>query len=94
MNEVFLEIEPAMFNASDFEKYQLPMFFDKGNSSFKMIFITEEEFCKYLAELEIECNHFLSQYWIAKSQDLIEKNKFIIKVMTAMAIAKSKKENC
>ncbi|MVN22274.1 hypothetical protein [Mucilaginibacter arboris] len=94
MNEVFLEIVPARFTAADFEKHQLPMPVSNTNDVFKMIFFTEADYCKYLKELETTNTIFLSQYWIVKTQDLIDKNRFIIAVLTTLTIAKSKKYSC
>jgi len=92
MEEVFLEIIPANFTVADFEKHQLPIPNDCAESSdFKLTFFTEDDYYKYFADIEKESNTFLSQYWMMKSQDLIDKNIFIIKVLTVLAVEKLKK---
>ncbi len=92
MDEVFLEIMPANFTVADFEKHQLPIPNDRTEScDFKLTFFTEDDYYKYFADLEKESNTFLSQYWMMKSQDLIDKNIFINKVLTVLAVEKLKK---
>lgn len=90
MNEFFLKIVSAKISKSDFEKYQLPIPESNSNDSFEMIFYTEADFFRYLSELENESSVFLSQYWMVKTQELIDKNKFIIMVLTAMTVERSK----
>lgn len=92
-DNVFLEIVPLRFTKDDFTLHKLPIPFCKNDDAFKMIFFTEEDYFKYLKYLEDEFNLFLSQYWIVKSKGLIEKNRFIIKVITSLKTEYSKKHN-
>lgn len=94
MDGVFLEIVSESFTEDDFQQYQLPMSFYKGNEGFKMIFFKEEQYFNYVNELENLSNVFLYQYWMTKSMVLVDKNKFIIKVLTTMSAARLKKYKC
>ena len=94
MDEVFLEVAPARFTAADFARNHLSMSFCRFNNGFQLIFYTEDDYCKYLSELETESSNLLSQYWEVKTQDLIERNRFIIAVITTLTVAKSKKYSC
>lgn len=94
MNEVFLEIVTAKFTATDFEKHQLQMPIQQGCSDSKIIFFNEAAYNTYIKELEKECDNLLSQYWLIKSSELIDKNRFIIKVLTVIRQEYSKKFHC
>lgn len=93
MDQVFLEVAPARFNASDFAKHHLSMPDCNFNDGFQIVFNTEDDYYNYLNELEAEISNLLSQYWIVKTEDLIERNKFVIAVITALTVAKFKKYN-
>ncbi|MGI4020501.1 MAG: hypothetical protein ACRYFA_03275 [Janthinobacterium lividum] len=94
MNEVFLEIVTVKFIAADFAKHQLLMPAHQHSSDLKMIFLSETDYNIYLKELEKECDYLLSKYWLIKSSDLIDKNKFVIKVLTVLKQEHSKKFHC
>ena len=67
----------------------MPMY--KEDNGFSMLFLTEDDYCKYLKDLENESNIFLSEYWMVKTKELIDKNRFIIRVITVLNNAQSQK---
>ena len=94
MNEVFLEIVTAKFTAADFEKHQLLMPANQNGSDLKLVFFDQANFNSYLNELEKECDNLLSQYWLTKSSEMIEKNKFVISVITVLKRGYLSKFHC
>jgi len=91
MNKVFLEIVPVNITTADFIDHNLSMPMYKEDNGFSMFFLTEDDYCKYLKDLENESNIFLSEYWMVKTKELIDKNRFIIRVITVLNNARSQK---
>jgi hypothetical protein len=89
MTNTFLEVLPAKFSVSDFEKYNLPRPASTDKADLKLVFSTEAEYRQYLNGLEDECNDYLSKYWVIKTPELINKSRFIIKVLTALTRARA-----
>jgi hypothetical protein len=89
MTNAFLEISPAKFTVSDLEKYNLPIPASTAKEDSKLIFSTEDEYRQYLNGLEDECNNYLSKYWVIKTPELINKSRFIIKVLAVLTSARS-----
>ncbi|RYY07792.1 MAG: hypothetical protein EOP43_02165 [Sphingobacteriaceae bacterium] len=94
MNEVFLEIVTAKFTAADFERHKLLLPAYQDSSNLRLVFFNETDYNTYLKELETECDMLLSRYWLSKNLELIDKNKFVIKVLTVLKQEYSKKNHC
>ncbi|MGI4728912.1 MAG: hypothetical protein ACRYGB_10110 [Janthinobacterium lividum] len=90
MNEFFLEIDVDKIILTNLQNYQLPLPVYKNKTS-TIVFNTEEEFYKYLIEIEKASTIFLSEYWLFKTPELIAKNRYIVKLLTVLHEAHAKK---
>lgn len=91
MNEVFLEIPVNKLLLTNLKEYQLPVPVSKDNEILAIIFDTEEDYCKCLSEIEKVSTNFLSEYWLSKTPELIEKNRCVNRILTILDNARTKK---
>ncbi len=92
MTNVFLEIETSKLMLATIKEHQLPLPALIAETSAHLVFYTEEEYCNYLKEMEKASTKFLAEYWLIKSPQLIEKNRFIVKMLTILNEAKATKD--
>ena len=91
MSEVFLKIDADKLTLANLKDNQMPMPVFNQNEITGIIFYTENEYCDYLKEIEKASTKYLSEYWLSKTPQLIEKNRYIIKVLTILQDARAKK---
>lgn len=91
MNEVFLEIAVNNSMFTSLKEYQLPVPVFEENEISTIIFDTENDYCECLKEIEKVSTKYLSEYWLFKTPELIEKNRCIIRVLTILNEARAKK---
>lgn len=91
MNEVFLEIAVDKSLFTSLKEYQLPVPVFEENEISTIIFDTEDDYCKCLNAIEKVSTNYLSEYWLFKTPELIEKNRCIIRVLTILNEARAKK---
>ncbi len=91
MNEVFLEIAVNKYMFTSLQEYQLPVPVFVENETSTIIFDTEDDYCKCFKEIEKVSTNYLSEYWLLKTPELIEKNRCIIRVLTILHEARVKK---
>ncbi|WP_419800994.1 hypothetical protein [Mucilaginibacter sp.] len=91
MGEVFLEIDASKLILANLKEHELPLpvFIAEDNNN--IFFLTEEEYCDYLKEIEKISTKVLAEYWLIKTPKLIEKNRFIVKVLTVLQSARANK---
>ncbi|RYE36619.1 MAG: hypothetical protein EOP42_02695 [Sphingobacteriaceae bacterium] len=92
MNEVFLEIDTRKLLLASLKEHQLPLPAQIAEYTDRIIFYTEDDYCNYLKEMEKASTKFLAEYWLVKSKQLIEKNRYIVKVLTILNEAKAVKD--